>query len=793
VPAATLDNPGPGNSFGISVAISGARVVVGARYNSGFTDLGRAYVYDLASATPTAPVATLDNPSPSQNDFFGSAVAISGTRVVIGAFGNFAGASAAGSAYVYDLAGGAPTVPVLTLNNPSPGPSDFFGVEVAISGARVVIAARDDDTGAVDAGIAYVYDIASDDPLNPITLENPSPAAGDRFGSSVAIHGTRVVVGARGDEAGAPSAGSAYVYDIAGATPMLPVVTLHNPTPAQNDLFGVAVAISGTRVLIGASGDDTAATDAGSAYLYELTSSTPTVPVATLNSPGVAGGDRFGSAVAISGTLMVVGAPNDDIGATDAGSAYVYDLVSTTPAVPVLALHNPSPASNDHFGAAVAISGTRVVIGASDDDTGALDAGSAYVYDLASGTPTVPLVTLANPTPAQSDSFGNAVAISGTRVIVGAYLDDAGALDAGSVYIYDLAGATPTVPVLMLANPSPALGDRFGRSVAVSGTRVLIAADQDDTGSVDAGSAYVYDLASATPALPIITLNNPTPAGNEYYGFSVAISGTRAVIGAYGDSTGAGAAGSAYVYDLAGATPALPVATLNNPAPGGGDNFGYSVAISGTRIIIGAYLDDAVAGDSGSAYVYDLSSATPAVPVATLNNPSPATNDRFATSVAIDGTAVAIGAPLDDTVALDKGYAYVFAPANPDFDGDGLLDIWEYAWFGSTAVVTALDDTDGDGRNELLEVAFNGSPIMSDPWAAPAVTSEDGFLTMTIQKRAGVSYLVETAGSPDDAAFSSATTTTLINNATTLKVRDNFTPATAAQRMIRVRVNAAPY
>ena len=103
-----------------------------------------------------------------------------------------------------------------------------------------------------------------------------------------------------------------------------------------------------------------------------------------------------------------------------------------------------------------------------------------------------------------------------------------------------------------------------------------------------------------------------------------------------------------------------------------------------------------------------------------------------------------------------------------------------------------LDDTDGDGRNELLELGFGGDPPVSDLGAAPAATREGGFLTMTIQRRAGVNYVVETAGSPADAAFSTASTTTLINSATTLKVRDNFTPATAVERFIRVRVNAAP-
>jgi hypothetical protein len=139
----------------------------------------------------------------------------------------------------------------------------------------------------------------------------------------------------------------------------------------------------------------------------------------------------------------------------------VYDLDSSAPSVPVVTLSN-GPAANDQFGTSVAISGSRMVVGAYLDDIGATDAGSAYVYDLSSGTPTVPLATLNNPGPAEEDRFGNSVAISGTRVVVGAYLDDTGATDAGSAYVYDLSSGTPNVPVATLNNPSPAESDFFG-------------------------------------------------------------------------------------------------------------------------------------------------------------------------------------------------------------------------------------------------------------------------------------------------------------------------------------------
>ena len=664
VPVWTLSNPAPATSdyYGFGVAISGARVVVGVwRDDAGATDAGSACVYDLTSGTPTVPVYTLLNPSPAVGDQFGYAVAIDGTRVVVGCHGDDTGATDAGSAYVYELTGGTPTVPIFTLTNPGPASGDFFGYTVAVSGTRVAVGAPWDDTGSTDAGSAYIYNLAGATPTVPVvTMNNPTPSGLDWFSSALTISGTRVVVGAYLDNTGASDAGSAYVYDLGSATPGGPVATLNNPTPVANDQFGIAVALSGTRVVVGACYDDTGALDAGSAYVYDFASGPPAGPAVTLNSPTPAFGDVFGSAIAVSGTRVVVGAPSDDTGAVNAGRAYVYDLAGGAPTVPVFTLANPSPVVGDNFGISVAISGTRVVVGANSDDTGAANAGSAYVYDVSGGTPTVPTVTLANPSPAAGDNFGISVAISGTRVIVGANLDDAGTTDAGSAYVYDVSSGSPSTPVATLANPSPAVNDQFGVSVAISGTRAVVGANFDDTGATDAGSAYVYDLISGTPTVPARVLNNPSPAAGDNFGIAVAISGTRVVVGANLDDAGASNSGSAYVYDVSSGTPTVLTQTLSNPSPVVDDQFGSAVAMSGTRVVIGAHQDDTGATNAGSAYAYDVSTGTPTVPVATLANPGPAVGDLFGNAVAIDGTTAAIGAPYDDTVITDKGYAYVF-------------------------------------------------------------------------------------------------------------------------------------
>lgn len=798
VPVATLNNPTPGASdqFGSSVSISGTRVVVGAyRDDASFLDTGRAYVYDLTSGTPAVPVVTLSDPTPAAEEFFGCAVAVSGTLVAVGVSGDDAEALDAGRVYVFDVGSGTPTVPAFTLKNPSPGEGDNFGLAVAIAGTRVVVGTPLDTAAPNGSGSAYVFDLDNGSPAAPVAvLTNPSPGAGDQFGCSVAISGTRIVVGAFQDDTGAADAGRAYSYDLTSETPAVPVVTLNNPTPAAGDRFGACVGISGSVMVAGAPFDDTAASDAGSLYVYDLASGTPATPTATLNNPGLSTGDNFGTSVAISGTRMVVGSPSDPTGAVRAGSAYVYQLGGATPNAPLLTINNPSPAIGDSFGWSVGISGNYVVVGAPENDG---SKGSAYIYNLASATPTVPLFTLNNPTGATFEYFGRAVAISGTKVVVGAYGATIGAAGlAGIAYVYDISGGTPTVPLRTLNNPTPEFNDGFGISVAISGSRVVVGAFQDRTGANKSGSAYVYDLSGVTPTFPVVTLNNPTPAVNDHFGVAVGISGTRVVVGAQWDDTGAADAGSAYVYDMGTATPSVPLATLNNPSPAVGDNFGYSVAISGARVVVGALEDDTGANGAGSAYVYDVGGSSPDVPVAVLNNPAPgpADSDQFGAAVAIDGALIAVGTPYDDTVSTDKGSAYVFE-VQTDRDDDGLLDSWELAYWPTTAGHGPLDDYDHDGYVELMEQALGLDPTQVNLAGLPAAVPEEGYLTITLTKQRGILYEIQSAGTlllNQPNSFSASTTTTLINDSTTLKVRDNVPIGTQPARFMRVKVTAAP-
>src|ERR1051325_8991439 len=119
---------------------------------------------------------------------------------------------------------------------------------------------------------------------------------------------------------------------------------------------------------------------------------------------------RQGYSVAGEGNITVVGVPFDEVGAHDAGTVKVYD---TTTGLLLYTLPDPNPSAGEFFGWTVAISGTRVVVGANWDKGGSNVVGSAvggaYIYELASATPTLPVITITNPTPASIDLFGFAV------------------------------------------------------------------------------------------------------------------------------------------------------------------------------------------------------------------------------------------------------------------------------------------------------------------------------------------------------------------------------------------------
>ncbi|CAH0379937.1 unnamed protein product [Pelagomonas calceolata] len=364
-------------------------------------------------------------------DKFGYSVAIDGDTVVIGA--PYAG-SWSGSVYVLRASDGA-ELAKLTASDAAAG--DLFGSSVAIDGSTIVVGATNDDDAGSNSGSVYVFEKSTWGTYDQVAkLTASDAAANDLFGSSVAIDGATIVIGA----SSAGTGGAVYVFRTTdGGATYVEVAKLTADDAAAIDQFGISVAIAGDTIVVGVDGDDDGGSASGSAYVFRTTDGATYVEVAKLTADDAASIDQFGGSVAIDGNTIVVGA--DQYYSSGSGSAYVFLTTDDgTTYVEVAKLTASDAASNDYFGRSVAIDGNTIVVGADGDDDAGSKSGSAYVFRTSdSGASYDQVAKLTAADAAASDQFGGSVAIAGGTIVVGAYGDDdAGTYsNSGSVYVFE--------------------------------------------------------------------------------------------------------------------------------------------------------------------------------------------------------------------------------------------------------------------------------------------------------------------------------------------------------------------
>jgi hypothetical protein len=347
------------------------------------------------------------------------------------------------------------------------------------------------------------------------TLADPGGGRHDQFGYAVAVSGSTAIVGAGSSRS---RTGAAYIYEKGKAGwPTRPTVTLADPGDSGVDAFGISVAISGTTAIVAARG---AQLGTGMAYIYvEGPAGWPTTPTVTLSHPATT--QQFGISVAISGTTAIVGSL---VSGSAPGAAFVYvEGQSGWPTTPTATFSDPSPTTDQLFGGSVAVSGDTAVV--ASESTHAAP-GCVYLYvESGSSWPTTPTLTLPDPG-TDFDYFGAAVAISGPTLVVGAYNEENG----GAAFVY-MRGqqAWPTRPSLAWTEENHSSSDLFGFSVAIAGTTALIGG----YGTDDTGSATLYvEGSDGWPASATKVFTDPVGAPNDSFGFSVGVTDTTALIGA---------------------------------------------------------------------------------------------------------------------------------------------------------------------------------------------------------------------------------------------------------------------
>ena len=556
-------------------------------------------------------LAELKGSNTVADDSFGFSVAISGTTVVVGAPGH---AENAGRAYVFTKTAGV-WEQTAELKGSDTTAHDGFGDSVAISGTDIVVGAPGHAFGT-GGGRAYVFTKTSIGWKQAAELKSSDTVDGEEFGFSVAISGTTDIVGALGHAGG----GRAYVFTKRVAV-WKQTAELKGSDTVAGDWFGISVAISGTTVLVGADGH---AFVAGRAYVFTKRA-TVWKQTAELKGADTVAGDDFGGSVAISGSTVVVGAFSRD---NSAGRTYVFTKTASG-WIQTAELKGFDTVAGDEFGFPVVISGTTVVVGACGH---ARNAGRVDVFTKTAG------VWKEKAELKGSDTvgvLGYSVAISGTTVVVGAY-------DRAYVFTKTASGWDQ---VAELEGSDSVPDDDFGDSVAISGTTAIVGADE--AAYRDAGRAYVF-AKTASGWEQTAELKGSDTVGKDQFGWSVAISGTTAIVGALNHANGAG---RAYVFTkTAGVW--KQTAELKGSDTVAYDSFGWSVAVSGTMAVVGA--NTQVGG--GRAYVFTKRAAV-WKQTAELKGSDTVAFDDFGTSVAISGMTAIVGA---DNHANGAGTAYVF-------------------------------------------------------------------------------------------------------------------------------------
>jgi outer membrane protein assembly factor BamB len=378
----------------------------------------------VARIVNALPLLTFDDPTPTFEDTFGESVAIDGNHILIGAGWDDTHGHDVGQAHLFDATTG---TLLRTFDDPTPTVPDLFGASVALEGNRVLIGARVDSTNGFFVGQAHLFDATTGTLLR--TFDDPTPTDSDLFGSSVALEGNRVLVGA-------PGASQAHLFDVTtGAL----LQSFDDPTPNFFDRFGESVAIDGNRVLI--NDDRVLSNDDGQAHLFDATTGTL---LQTFDNPTPTIPDRFGRSVALEGNSVLIGAPADLTNVSDIGQAHLFDATTGTL---LRTFEDPTPtgqSTTDQFGGSLALEGNHVLIGAHLDNTNGEWVGQAHLFDASTGAL---LQTFDDPTPTFQDVFGVSVAIDGSHILIGASGDDTNGVGVGQAHLFEFTPVANTVAI----------------------------------------------------------------------------------------------------------------------------------------------------------------------------------------------------------------------------------------------------------------------------------------------------------------------------------------------------------
>jgi len=574
------------DAFGWSVAIDGDTAVAGAPFDDygATTDAGSAYVF-VRSAGAWSLQGSLLPAVPQTGDLFGTAVDVVGDRVLVGAANDDTPVAVnSGAGYVFDRNAGIWSLTALLYGATwSDQNGDQGGSAVALSVFGATVGAPVDQTDAgIGAGTLSHFDDIGGTWGERQRITSGNIGSNVQFGISVAVDADTAVVGARylGSDT-CYGCGAAFVYHRSAGQWQL--ASTLRAAPLKNDaFFGSSVAVAGDQILVGAPNDGSF----GLGTVHRFTRNADAWIHAQRFEPTGPSIMGFGSSIDFDGQHAIVGAPTcfNEVSGQVGGCAFILDAQSGV-LVQQARLQPASGEAAEQFGVAVAIAGDTALVGAHlHDGAASANAGAAFVFTEVAGSWTEQATLLAAGL-AAGDEFGISVALSGDLAVVGAHRDDhvSGPVDAGSVYVFQGAGASWT-ELQQLTALGAAASDGFGRAVALAGSRLLIGDSLDDTAAgSNAGSFFEFNASAGVWTQSTQEFASDALPGDQL-GQALAVSGNTAVIGAFGRDSAAdgGDAGSAYFFGLVSADTSTTITAHDPAASVVGQPYQVEVTVSGS-------------------------------------------------------------------------------------------------------------------------------------------------------------------------------------------------------------------
>ncbi len=672
--------------FGWSVSISDDYAIAGASIFNEFLSEGYAYIFNRIGPNTWDSGTKIIAPDGEVADRFGWSVSISGDYAIVGAPEEDEGGVNAGAAYIFRKTG---------LNTWDAGnkimafdaeEGDGFGLSVAISGDYAVVGAYQEDEGGTDAGAVYIFRRTGPDTWDTGTKIVPSGVGTNvKFGESVAISGDYAIAGAYG-------IGLAYIFQRTGLDTW--------DSGYKISWAGSKVAISGDKAIVGST-------------IFQRTGPNVWNSDTVIRSLDSQWYDRYGESVAISSDYAIIGAPK----ASQVGAAYVFQSCAQADPNPVTPEYISADAGNGRvtmswYSSSCASSyniymSTDPGVSSSNYTESVNIASTSYTWAGLTNLSTYYFAISSVSDNGESDESteilrtpishyilnakdGHSAAISGDYAIVGTAYDSEGGSNAGAAFIYERTGADSWDTGVKIMASDADSGDYFGKSVAMSGDYAIVGAPSEPYGP-GAGAAYIYKRTgsnswdSGTNIMPVDL------AVRDAFGFSVAISGDYAIVGAYQEDEGGSNAGAAYIFQRTGPNTWDSGTKIMAADADAGEEFGKSVAISGNYAIVGAHLEDEGGSSAGAAYIFQRTGPNTWDSGTKIMAADAEANDWFGSSVAISGNYAVVGASQEDEGEYSAGAVYVFVRSGENsWDSVTKIiapDAYASGWLGQSVAI----------------------------------------------------------------------------------------------------------